>query len=622
MTHHAYSTVNEQVETLEAFLEESLRFDRNIEEEGQQLVHLQPTIARSPSAPLAGVYSDSGFDMISVLSRLANRPNPEINLGPIDLSCSFLVSDARQHDCPVVYCSPAFEQLTKYTSAEIVGKNCRFLQSPDGRVTCGSRRQHTDNQTVYHLKAQLMQRREHQASIINYRKGGQPFVNLITVIPLLDNNGEVAYYVGLQVDLVEQPNSILEKMKDGTYMVNYQQHATIPSQLPSNLLLDSMDNYFREIPTFNSSYIHSPEIMELIKDRSSSNDNEHHPQQEWNKLLLEQSLDFIHVVSLKGFFLYCSQASKALLEYEPHELLGRSLSSICHPSDIVPVMREIKEATSDSDKVVNSLFRVRRKHSGYIWMECQGKLHMDQSKGRKCLILAGRERPTYSLLWRHLSPTSFTHPHEFWAKTSLSGLYLHVTTNCKEGIRFSSDALEGESMYQYISSHEIPDMGRAFDLVKEGKVVNLQHSMLNSKGSYTAVLSTFYPGDTLPGQGTPSFALVQTRPKACVEGGVVKSLEENIFSEIETTRGTSWQYELHQLQLSNKRLREQIEAATNPKRRKRKHRQQQEVSKMCAQCQSQDSPEWRRGPNGPKELCNACGLRYAKSDYAKQKQGC
>lgn len=25
-----------------------------------------------------------------------------------------------------------------------------------------------------------------------------------------------------------------------------------------------------------------------------------------------------------------------------------------------------------------------------------------------------------------------------------------------------------------------------------------------------------------------------------------------------------------------------------------------------------DSPEWRKGPEGPKSLCNACGLRYAK----------
>lgn len=39
---------------------------------------------------------------------------------------------------------------------------------------------------------------------------------------------------------------------------------------------------------------------------------------------------------------------------------------------------------------------------------------------------------------------------------------------------------------------------------------------------------------------------------------------------------------------------------------------------MCAQCQSTDSPEWRKGPNGPKELCNACGLRYAKTLAVKR----
>ena len=27
-----------------------------------------------------------------------------------------------------------------------------------------------------------------------------------------------------------------------------------------------------------------------------------------------------------------------------------------------------------------------------------------------------------------------------------------------------------------------------------------------------------------------------------------------------------------------------------------------------------DSPEWRKGPTGPKTLCNACGLRWAKKE--------
>ncbi|KAH9079162.1 hypothetical protein EDB83DRAFT_2341012 [Lactarius deliciosus] len=33
---------------------------------------------------------------------------------------------------------------------------------------------------------------------------------------------------------------------------------------------------------------------------------------------------------------------------------------------------------------------------------------------------------------------------------------------------------------------------------------------------------------------------------------------------------------------------------------------------ICNTCGRTDSPEWRKGPRGPKTLCNACGLRWAK----------
>lgn len=32
----------------------------------------------------------------------------------------------------------------------------------------------------------------------------------------------------------------------------------------------------------------------------------------------------------------------------------------------------------------------------------------------------------------------------------------------------------------------------------------------------------------------------------------------------------------------------------------------------CLECGADSSPEWRKGPQGPKTLCNRCGLRYAK----------
>merc|ERR1711934_135188 len=32
----------------------------------------------------------------------------------------------------------------------------------------------------------------------------------------------------------------------------------------------------------------------------------------------------------------------------------------------------------------------------------------------------------------------------------------------------------------------------------------------------------------------------------------------------------------------------------------------------CRSCGTTDTPEWRKGPDGQKSLCNACGLHFAK----------
>ncbi|KAF9897739.1 hypothetical protein BX616_005069 [Lobosporangium transversale] len=47
-----------------------------------------------------------------------------------------------------------------------------------------------------------------------------------------------------------------------------------------------------------------------------------------------------------------------------------------------------------------------------------------------------------------------------------------------------------------------------------------------------------------------------------------------------------------------------------PKYRKRAKRMQ--PPGRCLSCDSSDTPEWRRGPDGARTLCNACGLHYAK----------
>ncbi|MCO5590294.1 hypothetical protein L7F22_044263 [Adiantum nelumboides] len=43
------------------------------------------------------------------------------------------------------------------------------------------------------------------------------------------------------------------------------------------------------------------------------------------------------------------------------------------------------------------------------------------------------------------------------------------------------------------------------------------------------------------------------------------------------------------------------------------------VPRYCILCSANSSPEWRRGPNGPRTLCNACGLFYAKTLRKKKR---
>ncbi|KAK9762048.1 white collar 2 type of transcription factor [Basidiobolus ranarum] len=48
-----------------------------------------------------------------------------------------------------------------------------------------------------------------------------------------------------------------------------------------------------------------------------------------------------------------------------------------------------------------------------------------------------------------------------------------------------------------------------------------------------------------------------------------------------------------------------------PKAKKRKPSEDSQ-NHICTECGTVESPEWRKGPMGPKTLCNACGLRWAK----------
>lgn len=129
-----------------------------------------------------------------------SRPNPVIDLGPVDASCALILCDLEQPDCPVVYANEPFTQLTGYTERDIVGKNCRFLQAPGGIVRKGSTRKYVDKDLVKQMSRAVQSNTELTVEVVNFKKNGQRFINHLSMIPICWNSVEPRFSVGFQAE--------------------------------------------------------------------------------------------------------------------------------------------------------------------------------------------------------------------------------------------------------------------------------------------------------------------------------------------------------------------------------------------------------------------------------------
>lgn len=103
---------------------------------------------------------------------------------------NFVVCDPALPDCPIVFASDAFLELSEYSREEILGRNCRFLQGPN-----------TDRATVAKVREAIANGRECTVRLLNYTKSMRPFWNMFTLAPILDVNGSIRFFVGVQVDV-------------------------------------------------------------------------------------------------------------------------------------------------------------------------------------------------------------------------------------------------------------------------------------------------------------------------------------------------------------------------------------------------------------------------------------
>lgn len=105
-------------------------------------------------------------------------------------SQGILIVDAVREDYPIIYASPGFARITGYSTDEVIGRNCRFLQGTE-----------TDTAAVQRIKDAIYAGEGCTVELLNYRKDGRPFWNELSISPVLDDSGKLTHFIGVQADV-------------------------------------------------------------------------------------------------------------------------------------------------------------------------------------------------------------------------------------------------------------------------------------------------------------------------------------------------------------------------------------------------------------------------------------
>jgi PAS domain S-box-containing protein len=114
----------------------------------------------------------------------------------------FVLTDPAKADNPIVYASDGFVKVTGYTRNEIIPRNCRFLQC-----------RNTDTSAVQRLREAVHSRQESVELLLNQKKSGEPFWNLLYTTPLFDATGNVVFFLGGQINCSTTIHSASDVLK-------------------------------------------------------------------------------------------------------------------------------------------------------------------------------------------------------------------------------------------------------------------------------------------------------------------------------------------------------------------------------------------------------------------------
>ena len=181
------------------------------------------------------------------------------------VSQGVLITDVDQR---ILSSNEAFTAITGYTEAEILGRNCNFLQGPL-----------TDPQTVEAIRGCLHSHTEFSGEILNYRKDGSSFWNELTISPVRDAQNLITHHVGITRDVTTRRRAdialrqsettlraTLEAIPDLLFEIDLQGNYLSYQSLSPELLASAPEQLLNKQITAVMSADEAASVMEAVRE--------------------------------------------------------------------------------------------------------------------------------------------------------------------------------------------------------------------------------------------------------------------------------------------------------------------------------------------------------------------
>jgi PAS domain S-box-containing protein len=332
----------------------------------------------------------------------------------------------------------------------------------------------------------------------------------------------------------------------------------------------------------------------------------------WSKLVLEQMRDLYFILSPELRLQYISPSCPTLTGYQPDDLKSKFLQDFVHPEDRGMVLREINEAIASAQQL-RFFYRFKKNDDTYAIFEAFGHPHFT-SEGR------------------------YTAPGETGAR-SCGGVFMmlrpYPTKNAHLLDSFLEHKIENERLLRKINElkreerEELEQQDQMIARRESQSTITRSDQETENRTETDNGASSSYDGMPPPPKPSiPNTALTRQNLNEALAASRPDSINDKM-ARYEGATPTE-----HIEMLTGLRHGERSEGistgAASPALIKgdagiailvdRDNRTSSDKKKklkmvdeyVCTDCGTLDSPEWRKGPNGPKTLCNACGCKCGR----------